>query len=583
MLFPQANPYRQLVDLSGFWELRFDPDDQGEQAGWGNGFSDSQPVAVPASWNDQFAEWRDYLGPTWYQTRFDLPWGWEPPQKQLTVRFGSVNYLAKVWLNGRYLGEHEGGHLPFAFAISQHVQPENNLLVVRVEGILAPDRVPPGNPPRDARHMFMNQSQNFPPASFDFFPFCGIQRPVLLTATAATAVTDLTVTTKLPGQVQVQAKLTQAVATTVRFSVGGTSVQAETPVEGDTAECSFIITDAILWSPETPHLYDLTVEVVQDGAVTDRYTLPIGIREIKVEGDALLLNGRPIYLTGFGRHIDFPVTGRGFVPAVIVKDYALMKWIGANSFRTTHYPYSEEMMRLADRLGFLVIDETPAVGLFFAKKGLKRRLQLCRQYVEELISRDKNHPSVIMWSIANEPHSSPATAVPFLRNLYDLCKELDPMRPVTLTTYRGVDEESFAFCDVMSLNRYAGWYSESGRLDEGVASLTDEIDAMYAKFKKPLILSEFGADTVAGHHAHPPEMFSEEYQAAILEQYIDVLRRKPFVVGEHVWNMCDFKTSQGVLRVGAMNLKGVFTRDRRPKLAAHRLRALWRADAGSNH
>ena len=132
----------------------------------------------------------------------------------------------------------------------------------------------------------------------------------------------------------------------------------------------------------------------------------------------------------------------------------------------------------------------------------------------------------------------------------------------------------------MSLNRYAGWYSESGRLDEGVASLTEEIDAMYAKFKKPLILSEFGADTVAGHHALPPEMFSEEYQAAILEQYIDVLRRKPFVVGEHVWNMCDFKTSQGVLRVGAMNLKGVFTRDRRPKLAAHRLRARWRADAG---
>ncbi len=577
MLYPQTNRYRQLTDLSGFWGLRFDPQNDGQQAGWGGGFSGGRPAAVPASWNDQFAEWRDYLGPTWYQTRFDLPWGWEPQQQQINIRFGSVNYLADVWLNGVYIGQHEGGHLPFAFDVTAHVRPENNLLVVRVEGELAPDRVPPGKPPRDPQHMFMNQSQNFPPASFDFFPFCGIHRPVLLTATPPAAIADLTVVTEISGRVQVKVKLAQELSAAVRFSVDGTAAQTETQLAGDTAEASLTIPNANLWSPASPHLYDLTVEVLKGDTVYDRYTLPIGIREIKVEGDALLLNGQPIYLTGFGRHIDFPVTGRGYVPAVIIKDYALMKWTGANSFRTTHYPYSEEMMRLADQLGFLVIDEIPAVGLFFAEEGLARRLQLCRQYVQELISRDKNHPSVIMWSIANEPHSAPPAAVPFLRNLYDLSKALDPTRPVTLTTYRGLGEESFAFCDVVCLNRYSGWYSESGRLEEGVAALTAEIDALHAKFNKPLILSEFGADTVPGHHAQPPEMFSEEYQAAMLEQYIAVLRSKPYVVGEHVWNLCDFKTSQGVLRVGGMNLKGVFTRDRRPKLAAHRLRELWGA------
>jgi beta-glucuronidase len=579
MLYPQSNPFRQFVDLSGFWELKFDPEGQGRQAGWANGFTGGRPVAVPASWNDQFTEWRDYLGETWYQTHFDLPWGWDVTRRHIGLRFGSVNYLAEVWLNGIRLGEHEGGHLPFSFDLTPHVQPEHNVLVVRVEGELAPDRVPPGNVPPDPKHMFLDQHQNYPPTSFDFFPYCGLHRPVLLTATPPEAIADLTVVTELSGRVRVKVDLTGADATTARFSLNGTTVQAETQVSGDTAEIALDVPNATLWSPDSPHLYDLRVELVRRGTIYDRYVLPIGIREIKVEGDALLLNGQPVYLQGFGRHEDFPVTGRGYVPAVIIKDYALMKWVGANSFRTTHYPYSEQMMDLADRLGFLVIDETPAVGLFFAEEGLDRRLQLCRQYISELVARDKNHPSVIMWSLANEPHSSVPAAKPFLRNLYDLCKSLDPTRPATLASHIGAAEESFEFFDLMCLNRYYGWYTESGQLDAGCANLEAEIEAMYAKFKKPLILSEYGADTVPGHHAQPPDMFSEEYQADMLEQYSRVLRSKPYVVGEHVWNMCDFKTSQGVRRMGSLNLKGVFTRDRRPKLAAHRLQEIWRTPA----
>jgi beta-glucuronidase len=578
MLYPQSNPFRQVIDLSGFWELRFDPEEQGRQAGWANGFDGGRPVAVPASWNDQFAEWRDYLGQTWYQTRFDLPWGWDASRQRIGLRFGSVNYLAEVWLNGTRLGEHEGGHLPFIFDLTPHVQPTRNVLVVRVEGKLSPDRVPPGNVPADAKHMFLDQVQNFPPASFDFFPYCGIHRPVLLTATPPEGITDLTVVTELPGRVRVSVNLAGTDATTARFSLGGTAVQAEIQASGDTGEAVLDVPNPTLWSPDTPHLYDLTVELTRGGTAYDRYTLPIGIREVKVEGDALLLNGQPVYLQGFGRHEDFPITGRGYVPAVIIKDYALMKWVGANSFRTTHYPYSEQMVALADRLGFLVVDETPAVGLFFAEEGLDRRLQLCRQYISELVARDKNHPSVIIWSLANEPHSSPSGAKPFFRNLYDLCKSLDPTRPATLVSYRGADEESFEFCDLMCLNRYYGWYTESGRLDEGCLNLEAEIEAMYTKYKKPFILSEYGADTVPGHHAQPPDMFSEEYQADMLEQYSKVLRSKPYVVGEHVWNLCDFKTSQGVRRVGSLNLKGVFTRDRRPKLAAHRLRKIWGND-----
>lgn len=577
MLYPQSNPFRQSIDLSGFWDFRFDRENIGENSGWANGFSTARPIAVPASWNDQFEDGRDYLGQSWYQTRFALPFGFDATHQQIRLRFNSVNYLAEVWLNGVRLGAHEGGHLPFEFDVTPHLKREDNVLVVRVEGELAFDRVPPGNL---APALAVTSEQRFPATAFDFFPFCGIHRPVLLYAIPHGAVDDMTVVTELDGttgRVRVQMQRAAGDAATARFTLSGhgASVAAETSAR-ESAPVLLKVPNAALWAPGSSNLYDLTVELIRSGAVFDRYRLPIGIRTIQVEGDTLRLNDKPVYLKGFGRHEDFPVTGRGYVPAVIVKDYALLDWIHANSFRTSHYPYSEQMMDLADRLGFLVIDETPAVGLFFAEEGLPRRLELCRQFTSDLIARDKNHPCVIAWSLANEPKSDHPNATTFFRNLYDLAKSLDPTRPVTLVSNKGVQEESFEFLDMMTLNRYYGWYSEPGQIELGAERLSQELDAMHARFHKPLIFTEFGADTIPGSHAQPPEMFSEEYQAEMLTREIEVLRSKPFVIGEHVWNMCDFKTAQSIRRMGGLNYKGVFTRDRRPKLAAHRLRELWR-------
>ena len=576
MLYPQSNPFRQCIDLSGFWDLRFDPSNVGHESGWMNGFQDGRPVAVPGSWNDQFEEGREYLGRTWYQTTFDLPWGWDSARQQIRLRFGSVNYLAEAWLNGMPLGTHEGGHLPFEFDIAPYAQREANHLVVCVEGELAPDRVPPGNIPPNPVDSFGNTS--FPNTSFDFFPYCGIHRPVLLHAIPFDGITGITVIPEIAGhdgRVRVRLNRKGGDSVTARFVLRGTEVSAETTLIDEETEIVLTVPDAVLWSPETPHLYELVVDLARDGTAFDRYSIPIGIRTIAVDGDRLLLNGQPIYLRGFGRHEDFPVTGRGLVPAVIVKDFALMKWMGANSFRTTHYPYSEEMMNLADRLGFLVIDETPAVGLFFAEAGLERRLALCRQYTQELIARDKNHPSVIMWSLANEPHSGRPEAKAFFHNLYELARSLDSTRPITVVSHVGVAEESFEFFDVLCLNRYYGWYTQSGQLDAALPLLSEELDALYARFNKPLIVSEFGADAIPGHHAQPPEMFSEEFQAELLSRYIELFKTKPYIVGEHIWNLCDFKTSQSTHRAGSLNLKGIFTRDRRPKLAAHRVKEKW--------
>ncbi len=586
MLYPQHNPFRQFIDLSGYWDFCIDPDGAGESKGWFDGIN-GRPIAVPASWNDQFAEWRDYLDDAWYETRFNLPWGWE--DKQVFIRFGSVNYLADVWLNGIKLGTHEGGHLAFAFEATSLLKDEDNVLVVRVNGAMAVDRVPPGRvqDPLDSHKIGL-----LPDTTFDFFPFAGIQRPVLLTAVPQTSIEDITVTTEIEGEngrIKVKLEIggwrVEGENYTARISINEheAGIAAETVSEPfdkrKTRFAELTIPNANLWSPKSPHLYDLVVELLENRQIIDRYTLPIGIRTVDVVDDKLLLNGEPIFLRGFGRHEDFPITGRGVVPAVNIKDYALLDWIGANSFRTSHYPYDEEALQLADRLGYLVISETAAVGLFFQEEGMERRLELCRQYTQELINRDKNHPSVIAWSLANEARSVRGNEVPFFRNLYDLAKELDPTRPITIVSDLFTAEASFAFFDIVCLNIYRGWYQEMGRLEAGLAEFGRILDAAHAAFGKPIIVTEFGADAIPGHHALPPEMFSEEYQADFIEGYLGVMGKRPFIVGQHVWNMCDFKTAQGVKRPNAINYKGVFTRDRRPKLAAHRLKKLWGLEA----
>jgi len=565
MLYPQINKHRQCIDLSGFWDFRFDFKNEGLTENWENGLVGTRPIAVPASWNEIFAECRDFLGPAWYQTEFVIPWGWE--NQKIFLRFGSINYLSDVWLNGEKLGEHEGGHLPFKFDITERNKIEKNKLVVRVDGNLSKEHVPPSG-----------RTMNYPDTNFDFYPYCGIQRPVLLYAIPKEGIKDITVITTIEGTNGIVKVLLEKNGVKGKEANGiltGYGVQIESRISLDaTTEIFLNVENAKLWSPESPNLYDLKVEILDNGIVFDEYSLSVGIRTIEVKGIQLLLNGKPIFLKGCAKHEDFPVVGKGYLPALITKDYDLLSWIGANSFRTSHYPYSEKMMDMADRLGFLIIDETPAVGLTFNKDIIDRHLELCQRYIKELIERDKNHPSVIMWSLANEPHRSRA-AKDFFRAMYETARKIDSTRPITLVSQVGASERAFEFLEVICVNRYYGWYTHPGQIDEGCKLLSDELDKINNKYQKPIILSEFGTDTLAGCHSEQPEMWSEEYQVEFIKNYLEVVKSKDYVVGAHIWNMCDFKTSQSIIRAKGLNHKGVFTRDRKPKMAAHFLRKIW--------
>jgi len=249
-------------------------------------------------------------------------------------------------------------------------------------------------------------------------------------------------------------------------------------------------------------------------------------------------------------------------------------------------------MCMAGREGFLVVDETPAVGLFFddGADGIATRLAQCTQQVAELIARDKNHPCVIMWSVANEPMVGQggfaammsgqgklhAAAGPFFTELFELVRKLDPTRLVTVEApIAGGFIDWLAQCDVLCIHRYNSWYTQSGQLAPALEALAKDLDQLYEQYQKPIAITEFGADTIAGVHGEPAEMWTEEYQVAMLAGFLDVAAARPFMAGMHVWNFADFKTGQSILRAGGLNRKGVFTRDRQPKMAAHLLRERW--------
>jgi len=586
VLYPQQNDKRNLLDISGIWDFQIDPQEVGEAQGWFNGLADARPMAVPSSWNDLYDDLRDYLGMAWYVTRSYVPTGWQG--ERVMLRIGSANYAAKVWVNGALAGQHEGGHLPFEFDVTGLMRWEApNTIAVQVENHLTPTRVPAGNVP-GGLNAFMRM---FPAATFDFFPYAGLQRAVQFYSAPQQHIDDVTVTTDIDGVDGVVTVVVQASSA----EMGAIHLDGQTAslaFDNGLGQAQVRVRNARLWSPDDPHLYTLTVTLGDKAAPVDRYSLPVGIRTVAVEGGAILLNGQPIFLKGFGRHEDFAVSGRGSNTPVVVKDYALLKWIGANSYRTSHYPYAEEQMRMADREGILIIDEIPNVSLQFGggDKAVAERLRMCKQQMGELIARDKNHPSVIMWSIANEPMPpdmmkrfmagadvdpvAPATTA-FFQELYDLCRAQDPTRLVTLVGVGGGPVEWLESADVACINRYYGWYSQSGQLDEGQAMLAQELDALYAQLGKPIIITEFGADTLAGHHSHPPAMWSEEYQVELLRRYLDTAAERPFVAGMHIWNFADFKTAQGTMRAASLNHKGVFTRARQPKMAAHFLHERW--------
>src|SRR3954451_10807581 len=586
MLRPQDGPTRERKSLNGLWRFRLDPEGAGRDAGWWRRpLDDAREMPVPASYNDIPADAavRDHVGDAWYQTVVRVPRGWAG--QRVVLRFDAATHRAVVWVDDVEVAAHEGGYTPFEADVTAHVRPGGEVRVtVVVDNRLTWRSVPPG--------IVENGRQTY---FHDFFNYAGLHRSVWLYSTPPAHVRDVTVVPGFEGgsgtvDYRVETAGEAAGVQVVLLDASGAEVAHGT---GDSGRLG--VDDAHPWRPGGGSLYDLRIELVEGDDVVDSYTLPVGIRTVEVRGTQFLINGEPFFFTGFGKHEDAAIRGKGHDDALMVHDFALMEWIGANSFRTSHYPYAEEVLDYADRHGVVVIDETAAVGQNLGMMaGILRRnfpptfspetiddaaREVHAQAIRELVARDKNHPCVVLWSIANEPEADTDAAVVYFTPLLALARELDPSRPVGTVNMAfapyGRDRLQ-ALGDVVMINRYYGWYVHTGDLDAAEEALQAELEAWAAE-GKPILVTEYGADTVAGLHSVVSQPWSEEYQADFLEMHHRVFDRVDAVVGEHVWNFADFATASSVGRV-AGNKKGVFTRDRHPKAAAFALRRRWRGE-----
>jgi beta-glucuronidase len=588
MLRPQLNKYRHYTDHSGIWQFKTDPDNIGEKEQWFCDFQTNMEIAVPGSWNEQLQEegLLNYIGNAWFSK--DVFISKLHQNQRIWLWIGSADYHAKIWINGNYICEHTGGFIPINLEITDFINDNaENRLTIRINNILDADTIPQGIDKQNYINENRMREETFPAARFDFFPYGGIHRPVMVYSTPEQCLTDIIVNTRISNEtdglvdVEVISDSLKEGVVNVTLSGHNNLVEETGIIRNNKATVSLKIKSCRLWSMEDPFLYDLAVILNNGEKVADQYSLKIGVREVRIEGYKLLLNNKPVFLKGFGKHEDFPVTGKALNLPLIIKDFSLLKWINANSFRTSHYPYAEEVLDIADRKGILIIDEVAAVSLDF-RHTTPQTLINHKNAIKKLISRDKNHPSVIAWALGNEPNLAGETEYhngsgkKYWEEVFSYAKSLDTSRPFTVPNCprAGKNDPVYTLSDFISINRYYGWYENPGQIELGVQRMSEEMDYLAETFKKPILVSEFGTDTMPGFHSTEPTMFTEEYQAEFIKAYCNLIESKEYTMGEHIWNFADFRTPQIFRRV-VLNLKGVFTRTRDPKAAAFMLKDMW--------
>ena len=584
MLYPQENSCRGLLKLDGYWRFSPDPKNVGRSDKWFTGIPGGRDIPVPCSFNEIFTpddfdglEIMAYEGTVWYEKKFSVPE--DITGKRSWLRVGCAYYTAYLWVNGVYIGEYAKGFLPFDVEITDHIiAGQENLVVLALDNTLSETTLPQYRAP----HEFYTPK---PTSNFDWYPYTGLHRPVYVYWTASDCIRNVKVEIIKEGNdAHIDFKVTCADAweKDVKWAISLNGKVLNTgSISG--AQGQFILNDVDWWSPESPAIHTLTFQLADGSSVIDEYNLDIGIRTIEVKGTDILLNGEPVKLRGIGMHEDWSLFGKGIDPVNLTADFSRLRWLGANTIRCIHYPYSEEFYDMADREGFMCLCEVPAWVLDC--NHLTPELQrFHRQMLKEMIERDQNRACIICWIVANEPQiqtdpmdlwSDPdKDFLNYFKEVIEYTRTLDN-RPITITGATRRDETYLKYCDIAAINRYMGWYHYPGRPEKGLKVLKDDIEFHSKELNKPVIITEYGADGFPGEHSIYPEMHTEEYQAKLLYETTRLIDKHPLCSGGTIWAFCDFKTAQFHMRIRG-NHKGVFNRYREPKLAARIIRSYWK-------
>ncbi|MDT3402056.1 glycoside hydrolase family 2 protein [Mucilaginibacter terrae] len=501
-------------------------------------FDNSQTLNVPGDWNSQRAELKYYEGTIWYKRDFNYT---KKPGKHVFLSFGAVSYRSDIYLNGQKIGSHEGGFNSFNFEVTDQIKSGLNLLVVKANNERRADAIP-------AR-------------KFDWWNYGGITRSVNIAETPEDYITDYFIQLQKgsPNQIQGWVQNSSRKPQHIKLAIPGAGIDKTFKTDTNGRALINLNAKLVLWSPAKPKLYKVKISSSAD-TVEDK----IGFRSIEVKGRDIVLNGRPVFLRGISFHEEVPQRqGRA---SSETDSRMLLTWakeLGCNFIRLAHYPQSEQTVRLAEEMGFMMWEEIPVwQGIQFTNPEI---LGKANMMLGEMIDRDKNRCGIIIWSLSNETAPSPARNATLKQMAAD-ARKADPSRLISsaydhFKNSRNeivIDDPLSESLDVLAVNKYMGWYQS---WPAGPGNVIWK-----SNFNKPLIFSEFGSEAMYGNHGSKDtaSLWTEEHQEQLYKDNIEMFKKIPFLRGTCPWILADFRApgrmhaqfQEGWNRKGLLSDKG---------------------------
>ncbi|MDD9271368.1 glycoside hydrolase family 2 protein [Paenibacillus sp. GCM10023248] len=557
---------RQTRSLDGVWDFVTDPGNAGISEEWFINFpSDSRKLVVPSCWNNELGLF-EYIGAAWYRTFFDIT-----EESNIRLIFEGILHHADVYVDGKHLAYHFGGYTQFS-ALIPHLAPGRHELIVRVDSTL--------------------DWQTLPTDVADWYSYGGIMRSVELQELPDVYIDSLKIDYQLQGsdadislQLQLNSLSGEDRELTITASTEGLDFPASTAhvPAGQSVKLTLrgSLANVRKWDVGRPELYTFSVQAGEDDLI-DR----TGFRTVEVRGGQILLNGKELYLQGVNRHEEHPEWGFAFPPKLMLKDLSILQDLGCNIVRGSHYPQSQFWVDLLDEHGMLLWSEIPMWGCFMSLETLASPLFAERgiQMLDEMITRDYHHPSIIFWGAHNEIDTRSTEALELTKKFVGKIRSMDASRLVTYATMHPEEDIVLSYFDVIGINKYYGWYQGH------VSGFRDMLQNYYANAEaqgaagKPLIMSEFGAAGIFGDAGWEPRLFSEDYQADVLQQALAIFREDPRIVGTLIWHFADIRVDVRSDRpyfrdrARSFNNKGLLNEYRKPKLAYRLVKEIYRSE-----
>lgn len=539
--------FRKKESLNGHWHYAVDQYDTCIRAKWyEEHYYDEGGNSLPVDFS--FDEWEMMTLPCCFNTFSDLYklydgsmiftrkflYARQKDDERMILKIGAANYLCRVFLNKKYVGMHRGGSTPCYFDLTDLLEHENRILI-QVDST--------------------RRNNQVPALDTDWFNYGGIYRDIELIRVPKVHVKEFRIALEPDSnfkKIRALVRMSEEITGTAILTICELGIEKEIPVQGGRGEL-LVEAEPEVWSPENPKLYDVELSCEGD-KVRDR----VGFREIRVKGMDIVLNGKPVFLHGISCHEDSVPNGKGLTDEERIENIRIAKELGCNFMRVAHYPYHERMAQLADELGILLWEEVPVYwNIHFDSEDT---YQDAENQLKELIHRDYNRASVIIWSVGNENEDTDPR-LQFMGNLAKCAHELDHTRAVSaacLVNFKknAIEDRLEQHLDIIGLNEYCGWYTADLKT----------LPALFANSKpeKPVIVTEFGADAYAGLHGTITDKGTEECQAFVYEKQIETIRNIPYIKGMTPWILYDFRCPRRTsVNQKYYNTKGLLSADKK--------------------